>query len=130
MNRVVIALGSNIDPDVNVKKACDALAAEFTVCAVSSFLTTAPLGVKNQADFLNGVVCLETGLELEPLKKRLKEIEAALGRQPRENKWGPREIDLDVLIWNGQVVNKDYYERDFLQKAVAEILPGIKLRCC
>jgi 2-amino-4-hydroxy-6-hydroxymethyldihydropteridine diphosphokinase len=130
MNSVVVALGSNIDPDVHVKKACEALAREFTVRAVSSFVRTAPLGVKDQADFLNGVILLETDLDQESLEKRLKDLEIALGRKKRTDKWGPREIDLDILLWNGQVVNKDYYERDFLQKAVAEILPDIKRRCC
>ena len=130
MNRVVVALGSNVDSTVNVKKACEALGREFSLKATSSLIRTKPLGFKEQEDFLNGVVLLETELEPESLKQKLKDLEVALGRQKQENKWGPREIDLDILIWNGEVVDKDYYERDFLQKAVAEILPDVKLRCC
>jgi 2-amino-4-hydroxy-6-hydroxymethyldihydropteridine diphosphokinase len=130
MNRVVIALGSNIDPDANLRTACSVLSREFTLQATSSLISTKPVGFVEQADFLNGVVLIETEMEPDVLRRRLKELETRLGRQKRENKWGPREIDLDVLIWNGEVVNKDYYERDFLQTAVAEILPGIKTRCC
>ena len=130
MNRAVVALGSNIDPEAYIRKACDALQREFGVRATSSLLLTKPLGILDQPDFLNGVVLLETSLDLDTLKDRLKALESALGRQVRADKWGPREIDLDVLIWNGEVVNKDYYERDFLRKTVAEILPSLKTRCC
>jgi len=62
MNCVVIALGSNIDPDANIQKACAALAREFKVKAASSLTRTKPLGFAEQADFLNGVILIETGL--------------------------------------------------------------------
>jgi 2-amino-4-hydroxy-6-hydroxymethyldihydropteridine diphosphokinase len=129
MNVAVVSIGSNISPDVNVKKACERLNKEFVVRSVSSFVRTKPLGGVQQSDFTNGVIMLEVDLDIETLKARLKLIEVELGRRERDNKWGPREIDLDVLIWNGQVVDRDYYERDFLQNAVREILPGLKLRC-
>lgn len=129
MNRVVVALGSNIEPEINLPAAIDRLSREFGVKARSVIVVTSPLGGIVQADFHNGVVLLLTELEQAPLAIRLKELEVILGRQPRNDKWGPREIDLDVLIWNGKVVNKDFYERDFLRQAVAEILPDLNLRC-
>mgnify|MGYP001769506241 CR=1 FL=1 len=125
MNVAVVSIGSNISPDANVQKACERLNKEFIVRSVSSFVRTKPLGGVPQPDFTNGVILLEVDIGIETLKARLKFIEAELGRQERDNKWGPREIDLDVLIWNGQVVDQDYYERDFLQNAVREILPGL-----
>lgn len=130
MNTAVISLGSNIDPDRYIAAACQELAVVFTLRSKSSFVRTSPVGFPDQADFVNGVVLIETDDALDVLKGKLKALEAKLGRQPRENKWGPREIDLDVLIWNGKVVNQDYFERDFLQKAVREILPDFKNRCC
>ena len=126
MNAVVVALGSNIDREANIGKACASLEQAFVVKAVSSFVVTKPLGFADQGDFLNGVALLETDLSQETLRSRLKELEAELGRRSQDNKWGPRAIDFDILIWNGNIVNKDYYERDFLRKAVQEILPYIK----
>ncbi len=129
MNKAVVSLGSNIQPEVHTRAALDLLSLEFEVLACSSFVVTKPLGGVKQDDFLNGVVLLTTEHERSVFTIRLKELEVGLGRLQRPDKWGPREIDLDLLIWNGQVVNNDYYERDFLRKAVAEVLPGIKSRC-
>ena len=130
MSRVVIGLGSNIDPERYMTAAFDALSKEFVLLSRSGTVRTAPVGPQDQPDYLNAVVLIETGLSREALKSRLKALESSLGRQVRPDKWGPREIDLDILIWDGQVINTDYYERGFLQKAVAELLADIKRRCC
>ena len=70
---------------------------------------------------------METELEQQSLKKELKQIEDILGRDRSLPKFGPRTIDLDILIWNKKVVDKDYYERDFLRKGVEEIIPNLVL---
>ena len=130
MNLAVVAMGSNIDPETNIRKAREALFRGFMLKAESSFVWTRPIGLADQDDFLNGAVLVETEQDLPDLRHTLKALETALGRKKREEKFGPREIDLDVVVWNGQVVDKDFYERDFLQKSVREILPKIKMRCC
>jgi len=61
------------------------------------------------------------------LKRRLREIESGLGRVRTANKNGPRTIDLDILVWNGEVVDADVYERGFLRDSIIELLPGITL---
>ena len=93
----------------------------FCIVSVSSFISTKPIGITDQPDFLNGVIKLETPKTKEEVKAILKQIEDAMGRDRTAPKFGPRSIDLDVLIWNGQVVDDDYYTRDFLQNLVAEI---------
>ena len=122
-NEVVIALGSNIDPEANLELAVVELNSRFKVSKRSQWIRTEPIGIKDQPYFYNGALLLETKLGLEALKRELKRLEDLLGRDRSLPKFGPRIIDLDILIWNGKVVDEDYYERDFLRKGVEEILP-------
>lgn len=130
MFHVVVSLGSNIDAQKNCQAGVAALSREFSVLLCSPIVQTAPLGVVDQPDFLNGVVYLQTALNREDFNLRLKALEVSLGRQPRSEKCGPREIDLDVLIWDGCVVNEDYFEREFLRQSVAVILPDFSVQSC
>ncbi len=123
-NRAVLGLGSNIDPEENIQKAVEMIRAEFSLIKISSFVTTEPVGFKEQAPFLNGALLVETELDAAALKIRLREIETSLGRVRAENKNGPRTIDLDILVWNGEVVDDDVYEREFLKSSILELLPG------
>ena len=62
----------------------------------------------------------------QDFKKNLKDIEYTLGRKKNDHAFGPRTIDLDILVWNGQITNKDFFERKFVQEAVLEIFPDLK----
>ncbi len=121
MNTCIVSVGSNIDPEKNISRVVELLFHEFNVIQVSEWLRTAPVGIINQADFLNGAVKIETIMEMEQLRQCLKKLEDRLGRDRRQPKFGPRCIDLDILIWNGEIVDKDYYTRDFLRKSAAEL---------
>lgn len=120
-NQVIVVLGSNIDAEKNINVALSLLEKYFKVNKISSVLKTKPIGITNQPDFLNAAVFMETSLEREALIQRLKALEDELGRDRTRPKFGPREIDLDILSWNGKIVNDDYYSRDFLQQLVAEL---------
>jgi 2-amino-4-hydroxy-6-hydroxymethyldihydropteridine diphosphokinase len=120
-NRVIIGLGSNIDAHLNLKRAVDLLQQNFRLLKRSSILRTAPVGITNQPDFYNTAILMETDLERNDLSIRLKEMEDILGRNRSRPKFGPREIDLDILVWNDEIVDEDYYHRDFLQQLVSEI---------
>ncbi len=61
-------------------------------------------------------------------KSWLKNLEKKLGRVKSENKDGPRTIDLDIIVWNGKVVDSEVYEREFLINSINELLPELKLR--
>ena len=121
MNRAVIGLGSNINARENMDRAVVLLREHFQVLSVSAWRQTSPIGIAQQADFLNGALLLESSLELQALRKALKKMEDRLGRDRSRPKYGPREIDLDVVLWNQQVVDEDYYARPFLQELVAEV---------
>ena len=126
-HEVVIGLGSNIDPEANLEQAVLELKSRFKVSKRSQWTRTKPIGIQDQPDFYNGALLMETELEQQSLIKELKRIEDLLGRDRSLPKFGPRTIDLDILIWNKKVVDEDYYERDFLRKGVEEIIPDLKL---
>ncbi len=126
-HEVVIGLGSNINPEANLEQAVLELKSRFKVSKRSQWTRTKPIGIQDQPDFYNGALLMETELEQQSLKKELKRIEDILGRDRSLPKFGPRTIDLDILIWNKEVVDEDYYERDFLRKGVEEIIPDLKL---
>lgn len=121
MIEVIIGIGSNINADKNIAKMLEILKEEVEVLQVSSMIKTKPIGIENQPDFTNGVVKISTDLERSELKKLLKQIEDQMGRDRTGPKFGPRCIDLDIVVWNGEVVDDDYYTRDFLRKSVAEL---------
>ncbi len=122
MNRAVIGLGSNINASANMERAVELLKELFEVVKVSQWIQTQPIGIKQQPVFLNGALLLNTSLELQAVKDELKKLEDRMGRDRSRPKYGPREIDMDVIIWNNQVVDDDYYSREFLQLLVKEVL--------
>jgi len=126
-HEVVIGLGSNIDPEANLEQAVLELKSRFKVSKRSQWTRTKPIGIQDQPDFYNGALLMETELEQKNLKKELKRIEDIIGRDRSLPKFGPRTIDLDILIWNKKVVDEDYYVRDFLRKGVEEIIPDLEL---
>lgn len=127
MNRAVIGLGSNINPAENIQKAKTLLAGELTVLKESLPVVTKPIKVTNQPDFLNGAILVETLYTEKRLKSRLTAIEDILGRKREGDPFGPRTIDLDLLVWNQKVVSRDVLERDFVKNAVKELLPDFKI---
>ena len=126
MNQAIIAVGSNIDPDTNIAKAREILARDFEVVAETDFVSTKPVGYTQQPDFLNGAVLVRTDLKLEPLRQHLKQIEDTLGRRRGVLTFGPRTVDLDIVVWNGKLLAPDFYEREYLKKAVLELDPGLR----
>jgi 2-amino-4-hydroxy-6-hydroxymethyldihydropteridine diphosphokinase len=126
MNRVVIGVGSNIEPERSIAEAKKILAQEHNLLRCGSWVQTKAIGFLQQPDFLNGAFLVETHQELEDFKIYLKDLEKRLGRVKTENKFGPRVIDLDILIWNNKVVDADVYERPFVRNAVLELIPDFK----
>jgi len=119
---VVISLGSNIDPLRNIESAMSILHNRFDVKKLAGPIRTTPVGPQDQPDFYNAAALLRTNLEQPALVHTLKAIEDEMGRDRSRSRFGPREIDLDLVLWDGAVVDNDYYERDFLRKLVDEVL--------
>ena len=133
--KVFIGLGSNVGNRLlNIEKAID-LINENSNCKVvktSSIFESVAFGVEEQNNFLNSVVCIETDFDPANLLKLLKNIENKIGRTKTE-KWGPREIDLDILLFDNLVFSendltiphKGIQERDFVMVPLTEIEPEI-----
>lgn len=122
MNQAVIAVGGNIDPERWIAQARARVAAAHRLVAESPFVWTKPIGPIPQPDFLNGAWRIETELGRDALVDWLHALEVECGRvRTPENKWGPRTLDLDLVVWNGEVVDDDVYQRDFLYEAVKAV---------
>jgi 2-amino-4-hydroxy-6-hydroxymethyldihydropteridine diphosphokinase len=122
MNRVIIGLGSNILPEENIGKALEELGKIISIIKTTALLRTKPVGIIDQPDFLNGALLAKTNLDIESLKIYLKSLEDRLGRDRTLPKSGPRTIDLDVVVWNGQILDKDYYTRGYLRELTDELM--------
>jgi putative transposase len=120
-NIVIIGIGSNINAEANISKMLEMLKGKVEVVKVSAMIKTRPIGIENQPDYTNGAVKINTVLNQSDLNILLKSIEDKMGRDRTAPKFGPRNIDLDIVVWNGEIVDNDYYTRDFIQKSVDEI---------
>jgi len=106
MTRVFIALGSNINPEYNMREAVQRLSSRCRLLAVSPVYETAPVGKTDQPNFLNAAVLIETDLTAAELKAQmLQVIEQELGRVRAEDKNAPRTIDLDIALFDDQVLD-------------------------
>ncbi|HCE58924.1 MAG TPA: 2-amino-4-hydroxy-6-hydroxymethyldihydropteridine diphosphokinase [Prolixibacteraceae bacterium] len=121
-NTAIIGVGSNLDAEKNIGQMLEILGSQVQIVKISAFLITKPIGITNQPDFTNGAVKIETELDRSDLEVLLKTIEDQMGRDRSAPKFGPRNIDLDLAVWNGEIVDNDYYTRDFLKKSVAEVI--------
>jgi len=130
-----IGFGSNLgDRDGYIRQALSELASTdgITLLRVSSLYETAPVGYTNQGKFLNGVAEIETSVPPHTLLALLKGIEAKLGRQHRV-RWGPREIDLDILIYGERQISTpeltiphpEMQRRGFVLIPLAELAPNL-----
>jgi 2-amino-4-hydroxy-6-hydroxymethyldihydropteridine diphosphokinase len=130
-----VGLGANIGPrEVTLLRAVDLLAEAdgMDVVAVSQLRETEPVGVVDQPRFLNGVVQVETSLSPRALLDLLLEIEASLGRV-RGERWGPRTVDLDLLVYGNEridvpglrVPHPHLHERAFVLEPLAELAPEL-----
>ncbi len=126
MNTVIIGVGSNIDAERNVNAAKQILGQKLNILGESKFERTKPIGSRQQQDFLNGSLMIKTRLGFKQLKTLLKGVEIALGRNVDEDRCGPRRMDLDILVWNGEIVDSDVYEREFLCRSVIELCPELE----
>lgn len=121
MNDCIIGIGSNIEAAYNISEMLTLLAADVHIVQVSKMIQTKPIGIAEQPDYTNGSVRIRTEMDLEELSSFLKRLEDRMGRDRTQKKFGPRNIDLDILIWNNEVVDPDYYTREFLRKSAAEL---------
>ncbi len=132
-----LGLGANLgDRLANLREATKLLeeGGACRVTARSSVYETKPFGVMGQPDFLNAVIEVETSLAPQNLLSLCKSIENEMGRV-RTNKWGPRVIDIDVLLYGDATVQEDdlvvphaeMVGRAFVLVPLAEIAPDVEV---
>ena len=130
MTVAYVGLGANLgDREGTIRAAVAQLPG---VVAVSPLRETDPVGVTDQPQFLNGVAALETELTPRELLDVLLTVERRLGRERRE-RWGPRTIDLDLLLYGDEVIDEDgltvphprLRERRFVLEPLADLAPKL-----
>lgn len=108
MTTAYIAIGSNLaSPLEQVNAAVQALGEipQSRIVAVSSFYRTPPLGPQDQPDYLNAAVVLDTALNADTLLENTQRIELQQGRVRKAERWGPRTLDLDIMLFGHEVIN-------------------------
>ncbi|OLC53678.1 MAG: 2-amino-4-hydroxy-6-hydroxymethyldihydropteridine diphosphokinase [Chloroflexi bacterium 13_1_40CM_4_68_4] len=135
MSRAAIGLGSNIgDREAMLRAAITRIGALGRIEAASSLYETAPWGETDQPAFLNAAVLIDTDLSPRQLLDALLAIELALGRDRSVGRrWGPRAIDLDLLLYEDRVEDGDelvlphprLHDRGFVLVPLAEIAPEL-----
>ncbi len=133
---VFIGMGSNIEADLNIPRALEALLSRADVTGISIFYRSTPAGGKRQPPFTNGVVRINwAGTAVELKLNVLREIEAALGRRRSADRYADRQIDLDLLLFGQEnistpeltVPDPDIVERPFIYVPLLELEPDVSL---
>ncbi|MBI4835331.1 MAG: 2-amino-4-hydroxy-6-hydroxymethyldihydropteridine diphosphokinase [Planctomycetes bacterium] len=134
-NTAYLGLGSNLGrKKYNISKAIRLMEeAGIQILRRSRFYKTKPVGFINQPDFINAAVKIRTVFSPEQLLKLLKGIEKRMGRV-RVHRWGPRIIDIDVLLYGKRIVkmrgltipHPRMHERAFVLQPLAQIAPGLR----
>jgi len=133
--RAYVGLGANLGNREETLEQAVALleaAERVDVIAVSELRETDPVGVLDQPRFLNGAAVVETTLSARELLDTLLAIERSLGRV-RVERWGPRIVDLDLLVYSDEIVDKPglrvphprLHERRFALEPLVELDPGL-----
>jgi 2-amino-4-hydroxy-6-hydroxymethyldihydropteridine diphosphokinase len=136
--RAYIGIGSNLnEPVTQVREAMERLAdlPESRLVARSSLYGGRPMGPPDQPDYVNAVVALDTHLSAPDLLRALQRIERLQGRQRGGERWGPRIIDLDLLLYGSsridtpelQVPHPGLHARDFVIIPLAEIAGNLDI---
>jgi 2-amino-4-hydroxy-6-hydroxymethyldihydropteridine diphosphokinase len=137
--RAYVGLGSNLgEREATLREALARLGEldGIEITAISSFRETDPVGNVDQPRFVNAAAALETSLGPRELLDSLFEVERSLGRdRSREERWGPRTVDLDLLLYGDETVDEQglevphprLAERAFVLEPLLELDPGLRL---
>lgn len=140
MIEVYIGLGSNLSlPEKQIQAACSRLAAlpDTKLLKCSSLYQSRPMGPQDQPDYMNAVALISTELSPEVLLQQTQLIENQQGRTRKANRWGPRTLDLDILLYGKQQINREHLtvphsglkQREFVLYPLFEIAADLILPC-
>jgi len=121
MARVLIGMGSNIEPAEQLNRAAEALRNQFGAVRFSSVYRSAAIGMDGD-DFYNACCLLNSELPPARIKVLLKGLEDEQGRDRSEGSWRPRTIDLDLLWYDGAVIDDELYRYAHAYVPAAELI--------
>lgn len=125
LHTVCLLLGSNIQPEQNLLRAAALLHQYFPILGVSSVWQSAAIG-SDGPDFLNAAVVVQVVCSRGTLKEQfLRPIETSLGRVRTADKNAPRTMDLDILMWDGSLLDENLWRFAHLAVPAAEVLPAL-----
>ena len=122
MNKLLISLGSNENPDTNMSLCRSLLSDIFDYIRFSETSVTSPYGENYSKDFLNQLVYAITEEEQDKIYQNLKAIERKIGRLPADKNNGVVKIDIDLIKWNDSIMKEDEWDRDY----IALLLPSLE----
>ena len=133
-----LGLGANLQqPQAQLNQAIERISQTtgIEVLQVSSFYKTPPWGDEDQPDFINAVVNIETDLQPLALLRQMQAIENDMGRVRKDRRWGPRLIDIDVLLYGNQSIQSNelvlphprMHERAFVLMPLCELDPSTEI---
>lgn len=127
---VYVSLGSNINPEENLPRAIRMLGKCVSILQVSNVWETQAFG-SSGPNFLNAVILIRTDSESDSLKKYIfRNVELKLGRIRTKDKNAPRTIDVDILIYDDQLLDTEICERAHLAVPLSELLPDYTCPTC
>jgi 2-amino-4-hydroxy-6-hydroxymethyldihydropteridine diphosphokinase len=137
-NTVYLGIGSNLaEPAQQIRQAVNKLAdiKQSQLAEISSLYFSRPMGPQDQPDYMNAVAALQTNLSAIDLLDQLQTIENEAGRVRKDNRWGARILDLDILLFNDEIIATDrltvpHYglqDREFVLIPLAEITDNLLL---
>ncbi|MFT4937265.1 MAG: 2-amino-4-hydroxy-6-hydroxymethyldihydropteridine diphosphokinase [Paraglaciecola sp.] len=137
---VYIGLGSNLaDPAAQISQALRSIS-EFKdshLYSCSSLYVSKPMGPQDQPDYVNAVLCLHSTFPALRLLSMLQKVEQQHGRERKNNRWGPRTLDLDILLYGQEFIDLAHLvvphygmkQREFVLYPLHEIAPDLRLPC-
>ncbi|MGA3158989.1 MAG: 2-amino-4-hydroxy-6-hydroxymethyldihydropteridine diphosphokinase [Steroidobacteraceae bacterium] len=131
-----VGLGSNLqDPPARIDAAFEALGSlpHSLLITRSPHYSSRPMGSIEQPEFCNAVAAMLTQLEVHAFFEQLRSLEVRLGRTPPRERWGPRVIDLDLLVFGSQVINEEslhlphrgIVQRNFVLYPLCDVAPDL-----
>ena len=132
MTLAYVGLGSNLgDREQTIRRAAELIGAQ----RLSTIIETEPWGYENQPRFLNAAAEVDTALTPRQFLDHLLDVERRLGRERIGPRWGPRTVDLDLLLWGEERIDEPglevphprLHERLFVLEPLAELVPALKI---
>lgn len=121
LRRVLVGMGSNIEPEANMARAAEAIRGRFPDVRFSDVYRSAAVGMDGD-DFLNACCLFETDMDVDAVRVWLKALEDVHGRDRSRGSWKPRTLDLDLLIYGDEVLDRDLFLYAHVYGPAAELV--------